>query len=368
MKTFFYLSFILFFQFNFINAQVTIEADGPGGVATYTIIRNVLGSTAIESPDINGDNPGTHTGFGAHITEEFDSDLGKNVFNFLIHLTPDNDTSTGSTDRQRLEIKSYASSAANLKGTLGETVRYKWKFKIPAGFMPSPNFTHIHQLKAVGGDDGNPIFAITLRKSASAGSESKLELNYYPPATSSATKLLNLNMSLFEGHWVEVTETVTYGDASTSAYDFNIKKISDPLVSYSFNSSSLVTFRPTNTFVRPKWGIYRSIAAPTGMKDENLLFADFSIEENPTLSVNKLENKNNLISIFPNPSTYEVYIKETIPNIFNNINILDNLGRIISTQKSSSKTINISNLKKGLYFIELKKDSDTICIEKLIVI
>ncbi|AJR04357.1 T9SS type A sorting domain-containing protein [Siansivirga zeaxanthinifaciens] len=367
MKPKFYIFFLVCFQIQNAFPQVTLEADGSGVIATYTLIRNVLGSNAIETPDLNGDKPATHTIFGNHITEAFDNDLGKNVFNFLIHLTPDNDTSTGASDRQRLEIKTYASSPDNLKGTVGETVQYKWKFKIPTGFVPSPNFTHIHQLKAVGGDDGNPIFAITLRKSAALGATSKLELNYYPPGTSSATKLRNLEMSLFEGHWVEVVETVTYGDASTSSYDLSIKKISDNSILTTYNSNSLITFRANNTFVRPKWGIYRSIATPTGMKDETLFFADFSIEEIVALSVNDPEYNQNDIRIVPNPANNQIFIIESTLYSFNNIYIYDHLGRFLNVLKPISNSIDVSNLKSGIYYLKFNNDNSTFITKKLII-
>lgn len=335
----------------FTFGQTVLSADGPGGVETYALINSVFGNNSIETPDLNGDVTATHTSFGKHITEFEDITLGKNVFNFTIHLNEDNDTSTGSTDRQRLEIKTHNSSPANLKGTLGETVRYKWKFKIPSGFMPSANFTHIHQIKAVGGDDSNPIFAITLRKSLTASS--KLELNYYAPATSSANKYLNLEMSLFEGHWVEVTETITYGPASASAYSFIIKKISDNSTLASYSNNSLVTLRPDNTFARPKWGIYRSITAPATMKDENLFFADFSIEELTSLGID--EHKNTLINltVFPNPVGNNLSFTEAILNQFDHYNIIDMSGKIILSEKIKSDNIDVSNLKTGKYFIQV---------------
>ena len=54
-------------------------------------------------------------------------------------------------DRQRMEIKTYDKSPDNLVGVTGETVEYRWKFKLDSGFQPSASFTHLHQLKAVGG-------------------------------------------------------------------------------------------------------------------------------------------------------------------------------------------------------------------------
>jgi hypothetical protein len=337
----------------FTFGQIVLSADGPGGVDTYTLINSVFGNNSIETPDLDGDTPGTHKSFGNHITEIYDATLAKDVFNFTIHLNEDNDTSTGSTDRQRLEIKTHASSPANLKGTTGETVQYKWKFKIPSGFIPSSNFTHIHQIKAVGGDDSTPIFAITLRKSTALNATSKLELNYYPPATSTATRYLNLEMSLFENQWVEVTETVTYGSATASAYSFIVKKISDNSTLASYSNNSLITIRPDNTFSRPKWGIYRSIASPTTMKDENILFADFSIDELPNLGLDDYGNRLINLAVFPNPVANKLSFTEAISNQFDHYKIIDLSGKIIVSEKIKTDNIDVSQLKTGYYFIQI---------------
>ena len=117
-------------------AQTTLTADGPGN--TYELITNVLAPNynPIEAPDCS------HGAFGRHIEEVWDSALNKYVFAFHIHTTEDDDRCIN-FDRQRNEIKSYDKSPANLLGVLGETVVYKWKFKLPLGFQPS-NLSLIH--------------------------------------------------------------------------------------------------------------------------------------------------------------------------------------------------------------------------------
>ena len=106
MRSFFLISFLLL-PFC-ASSQVVLAADGPGD--TYALINAVLAPNynAIEVPDCN------HTSFGNHIDEVFDADLDKNVFRFYIHVSPDNDRCIN-FDRQRNEIKTYASSPDNLK-------------------------------------------------------------------------------------------------------------------------------------------------------------------------------------------------------------------------------------------------------------
>jgi hypothetical protein len=253
-------------------AQAILNANGPGN--TYELITAVLspgnGVSAVEAPDLS------HALFGRHIAEIMDADLNKFVFEFYSHVTPDDDPSTGLSDRQRVEIKTYESSPDSLKGTTGETITYKWNFKIPVGYQPSSSFTHLHQIKPVDGDDGSPLFTLTARK----GSPNKLELTYVKDSLSGSLKPAIADLSLFEGIWVQATETIVVGAAGK--YTINIKKISDGTVLLSYANSNIATIRPGNSFIRPKWGIYRSLTTPADLRDEAVRFSDFSIKEGGT--------------------------------------------------------------------------------------
>ncbi len=179
------LTSLLLIANKFSYSQVVLNADGPGN--TYERITSVFatgnGVSAVEAPDETPD--GSHQDFGRHIAEVLDTDLNKYVFEFYSHYALDNDVATLSADRQRIEIKTYAASPDNLKGTLGENIIYKWKFKIPIGFQPSANFTHLHQIKAVDGDDSSPLFTLTPR----LGTPNKLELIYVANASSGTDKV-----------------------------------------------------------------------------------------------------------------------------------------------------------------------------------
>ena len=245
-------------------SQTVLEADGPGN--TYELISSVLapGGDAVENPEC------VHPQFGRHIAEVWDSVLNQYVFEFYSHVTPDNDRCIN-FDRQRIEIKTYEPSPDNLKGVVGEVVTYRWKFKIAVGYKPSSSFTHLHQIKPVGGDDGNPIFTLTPRK----GSPNKMELIH-----DNTTKVSIVDLSLFEGVWVECTETIKIGASGT--YSMVTKRVSDGTVILSYSSGNTMTIRPDNNFVRPKWGIYRSLNSPSDLRDEAVRFAGFRIQEGTT--------------------------------------------------------------------------------------
>ncbi len=259
-------------------SQVVLKADGPG--ETYELISSVLapGKSAVEAPDHN--KLGNHASFGRHIAEVWDADLKENVFEFYSHINYINADKTTSTDnepvtdvaqKQRVEIKTYEGSPDNLKGTLGETITYQWKFKLPKGFQPSSNFTHLHQIKAVGGSQDMPIFTLTAKKAT---------VNQFNVVHNNEAIVASMNISELEGIWVQITEVIKVGANGT--YSVVIKRIKDGKELLSYSNLNLETIRPDNNFIRPKWGIYRSLKKVADLREEAVRFADFSITEGVT--------------------------------------------------------------------------------------
>jgi hypothetical protein len=246
-----------------VSAQTSLKADGPGN--TYELINSVLapGQDAVENPEC------VHGDFGRHIAEVWDTDLKENVFEFYSHVTPDNDRCE-KTDRQRIEIKAYEPSPDNLKGTTGETITYQWKFKLSKGFQPSSSFTHLHQIKAVGGADGLPIFTLSAKKG---------KVNQFNVVHNNVDIVASVDLSELEGNWVEITETIKVG--ANGSYAIQIKRIKDGKELLAYSNPNLETIRPDNKFIRPKWGIYRSLNKAADLRDEAVRFADFTITESP---------------------------------------------------------------------------------------
>lgn len=318
-----------------IYAQVVLSADGPGN--TYELINSILapGATAVESPDCG------HTEFGRHIQEVWDSELNKYVFDFVIHVTPDNDRCI-KYDRQRVEIKTYSLSPDNLKATEGEIVTYKWKFKLPSGFQPSNSFTHIFQIKPVGGDDDSlPIFTLTPRK----GTPNKLEFNYIKNSSSSQEKLTTVDLADFENTWVEVTQKMKISEHGFCS--IVVKKVSDETVLLQYENSNISTIRTGNDFIRPKWGIYRSLANSSDLRDESVLFADFSIEEeeNPLKIFLKLDDMAVNNSATPSLPTLDYLLENYIKASFglvatrNDDTILSFLESYLNATNTSSEKL-----------------------------
>ena len=335
------LVLVCLFSFQNIWSQVLLDADGLGN--TYSLITSVLapGYNPIETPDCS------HNAFGNHIDEVFDSTLNINVFRFFIHTTPDDDRCIN-FDRQRNEIKTYDKSPDNLLGIEGETVVYKWKFKLAAGFQSSSKFTHIHQLKSVGGSLASmPMYTLTTRK----GSPDQLELRY--AETNAQTTLKQTALSPFIDTWLEVTETIKYGTSGT--YDIKIKRVSDNTVLFDYTNSSIINWRAGADFVRPKWGIYRSLVFSQDLRDETVLFANFSIEELQTSSTNDPEIDNSILTIIPNPAE-DIVRLTNLTEQAELIQVFSIDGKKIMEKRIDSElevNLDISSIPNGTYTVIL---------------
>ena len=322
-----------------LDAQVTLTANGQGN--TYNLITNVLapGYNPIETPDCS------HTNFGNHIDEVWDSVFGGYVFRFHIHVSPDNDRCIN-FDRQRNEIKTYDKSPSSLKGTLDEIVQYSWKFKLDSGFQSSPNFTHIHQLKSVGGSlESMPMYTLTTRKS----NPDRLELRY--AETNSQITLKHTPLSPFFDQWVYANEIIHY--STQGSYDLEIRSLADSSLLFSYHNDSIVNWRPNADFVRPKWGIYRSLTNSQDLRDEEVLFNDFTIHELGMFSISETTLKN--FSVHPNPAQNYIWIGNLNGEI-NQILVYDKNGSVIFRETSNAKEleIDISEFANGLYSIEIR--------------
>jgi thiol-disulfide isomerase/thioredoxin len=96
-------------------------------------------------------------------------------------------------------------------------------------------------------------------------------------------------------------------------------------------------------------------------------FSAHSIWQGATSLNNVVANNN--ISIFPSPANNEVTLNVT-GNKLNGVRMLDMLGNLVLAQNfdnaQQSKTINISNLKAGVYFAEIRVNDTDLVIKKFV--
>jgi hypothetical protein len=255
-----------------------VRADGVTQPETF--VGKVL-QAAPETPDCS------HLSFGPHLTQIPDATLGSYVFVFNSHVVPDNDRCSA-TDRQRLEIKTEGHGNATpyqdyIVGYLGETVTHRWRFQLPVGFQPSNSFTHIHQIKAYDGDSGSPLITLTPR----FGNPNTMQLLLItstiatPPAQT--ITLTQAPLAPFLDEWVEAYEKITYnhtieeGATNPGRYSIVINRLSDNATVFSYSNDNIDMWRVGTTTIRPKWGVYRSLANAQQLRDEQVRFNNFCI-------------------------------------------------------------------------------------------
>ncbi|GAB6007605.1 glycoside hydrolase family 88 protein [Dysgonomonas reticulitermitis] len=243
-------------------AGKTMNADGR--TDTYKLIESF--GYGVEVPDCG------HS--VKHITQVYDPELQKQVFAFTLHATLDYDR-CGASDRQRTEIKTFGPSPESMKGYQGKTHLYKWKFKLDKDFRPSPNFCHIHQVKADAGPNaGAPIITLT-PKITEKGKE---VLQYHAvTAKNIPTILAEADLAQFKGVWVEATEKILHDRAGM--VEIEIRRVSDGKILLKAKSKNADLWRDGARFNRPKYGIYRSLKAPSYLRDETVLYADIEFTE-----------------------------------------------------------------------------------------
>ncbi|MGI9233183.1 MAG: heparin lyase I family protein [Woeseiaceae bacterium] len=254
----------------------TLDADGDqSGLDTYDLIRAFGGTDVpgpIEAPDLY---PINHPEV-RHIYEDNDATVGNHLV-FIIHRDIDIDRDrVENDDRQRNEIKSYDKSEEAVKGYEIETFIYRWKFKINADMEVSTRFSHFFQLKAVGGDASHPILTIS---GAERSGEDGIEVRQSP--LQDHTVLARTDWSMVTGEWLDAYCRVTFADSGDLR--LIVTRMRDDAVIFDIDQSGLDLWRGEDAshFVRPKWGIYRSILDLDNLRpdEENVRFANFSVGE-----------------------------------------------------------------------------------------
>lgn len=148
---------------------------------------------------------------------------------------------------------------------------HSWIFKIPVGFQPSDSFTHLHQIKAVGGKDTEPIITFTARLQTAGNT---LELIYINSAVKT-TKLEVVSLAPFINTWIKVKESVTYGEQGKYSVAVSVFSTGAAIMNYS--NSTMEMWRSGAGYYRGKWGIYRSLHNRDQLRDEVVQFDNICI-------------------------------------------------------------------------------------------
>ncbi|SDH09612.1 CBM35 domain-containing protein [Nonomuraea jiangxiensis] len=172
-------------------------------------------------------------------------------------------------DRQRNEVKGMrTSSSSYLEIRENETWRISYQMYIPTTLDSTTSFTHIAQMKTPG--SGAPLYTMSLPIS---GGTPKINVRYWDEAEQTH-EVGNTNLGPIQGKWVDTTFEFK---ASDDGYlRWILRDGSTTLVDRRLDDTDL--WRGDDEYLRPKWGIYRSIES-SGLQNTYLLVRNLRGEQ-----------------------------------------------------------------------------------------
>ena len=253
-------------------SEIKLQADLTSGKKAIPQVQVAFGKHSIESPETFKQN---HQDF-EHLVVEKDKEMDA-TFVFRIHRDKDGDRDKNwpkGEERQRNEIKGYQSSPKTLKALQGEVTRYHWYLKIDESFAITKNFCHFFQLKPVGGENSSDPL-LTLSGSIFQG-KPQLEIRLW--SKDGKRRLFVTNWKDCKGKWLECECITKTGEKGFLRFSV---RSSDNAIRFAREIPSFATWQPDYSFVRPKWGIYRSLANKEAIPNEedDVRMTNFTIQK-----------------------------------------------------------------------------------------
>jgi len=241
---------------------------------TYTRIESLFGKGAIEAPSDNAYSPAR-----PHLLER-DGAAGPYFVIQAIEPTDinlDGKTLAQGSDRSRTEIKiapAKLGPQAAFQAQQGDTYIYTWRFRIDPAMRFSPSFTHIHQIKAYGGDYADPPL-ITFTPLAKGVMEIR-HVGDRSRDAERATVIGSVSLAQVQGTWIDVREEVVFSN-SAGYYKLNLRDETGAEI-LAIDQRNLAMWRTGADHMRPKWGIYRKHHAMLNQhREDSIYFAAFGI-------------------------------------------------------------------------------------------
>lgn len=247
----------------------------------YQHIESLLGSGAVEAPSDK-----VYTPARPHVLQRDDTNGA--YFSFIAidpsDVNLDHKPLSAGGDRTRTEIKVAPSQGGvhqPFKAHEGDTFVYTWRFRIAPEMKFARSFTHIHQIKANGGDFAEPPL-ITFTPLANG----QMEVRHVGDRLRNSGKdavLGTMPLAGVAGQWMDVREEITYSN-SAGRYRLSIRD-QQGTERLAIARDGLQMWRSGADHMRPKWGIYRKHNAALNQDTEDHIdFASFGITHGATPS------------------------------------------------------------------------------------
>ena len=270
---FFWLLCSLFIsQISHASKTVELQAKLESKINAVDQIKESFGKYSIEAPDLLKKIEGQ----SERIRIVRDKEI-KSAFEFLLQRDLDGDRDKIwpiGKERQRNEIKGYQGSVDTLKGYENQTHLIKWYLKIEETFKITKEFCHFFQLKAVGTHNVDaPILTLSgvIRKRTP-----QLQLQCWNGDKSERHFLADWEAC--QGKWLQCTVQCLYG--KKGSYKFSVHSL-DGTIESEVDQKDFPSWREGFEFVRPKWGIYRSLATVKNQLNpvDSVFLNHFSIQK-----------------------------------------------------------------------------------------
>ena len=259
-----------------IGNTLCLNADPIDAMGTYGTIERALGTGSIEAPSDYVSDPRR-----PHIISMPNDALVGPYFSFLANEPNDVNLDlvpiTKGGDRSRTEIKISANSGGShdiFKAHEGDSFVYTWRFRISPNMKFSPSFTHLHQIKAHGGNFAAPPL-ITFTPLSSG----QMEIRYVGNGKADSatyTKINSVTLAGLLGQWLDVREEITFSN-SNGRYRLSVTDQQGQKI-INFDQSGLELWREGASHMTPKWGIYRRHHAALNQNTDDFVdFANFGI-------------------------------------------------------------------------------------------
>jgi len=184
---------------------------------------------------------------------------------YRFDIYSDDRDSTGGGDRQRTESKGMVSGGKPLKMRNGETWRIAYDLFLPTTLHGTSKFTHIFQTKTPA-TNGGPWVTLSLSRN---GSGERLRLRAF--STPGSPDIGSTDLAPLRNKWISVEITLTIGAKGAGRL-----VVHDGTRTVVDSGRSGVNIPDQGDYVRPKWGIYRSVeSASSDIIDTHLLIRNY---------------------------------------------------------------------------------------------
>ncbi|WP_194925159.1 hypothetical protein [Catenulispora pinisilvae] len=186
---------------------------------------------------------------------------------YRFNIWKDDRDTTGGGDRQRTESRGMVAGGNPVKMTNGQTWNITYQMFMPDTLHGTSRFTHIFQTK-VPSTNAGPFVTLDLTRE-SATSETLRARAY---ANSGSPTIASAPLAPLRNQWITIQWTLTIGQSGTARFvclDSTGKTVAD-------GTRHGVILPDQGDYIRPKWGIYRSVeSAGSDIIDTHLLFRGY---------------------------------------------------------------------------------------------